>query len=96
MPNHSRNMSSSIRVLWTDECEMEFPKGPWSVAKEIGGLNSYQENEKSEFACSSRPGVTGVRWALEEVDAEPTGRLFLTVVGPVLMLDACSVLSGQF
>ncbi|KAG5530667.1 hypothetical protein RHGRI_025585 [Rhododendron griersonianum] len=33
-------------ALWTDGCKMEFPKGSWSVAKEIRGLNSDQENEK--------------------------------------------------
>ncbi|KAF7132829.1 hypothetical protein RHSIM_Rhsim09G0019900 [Rhododendron simsii] len=77
MPNHSRNMSSSISVLWTGGCDMEFPKGSWSGSKEIGGLNS----DKSGITSSFRPQVRGIRWALEEVDAEPIGRLFWTVVG---------------
>ncbi|KAG5530651.1 hypothetical protein RHGRI_025573 [Rhododendron griersonianum] len=83
----------SIRmvVLWTGGCDMEFPKGSWSGSKEIGGLNS----DKSGIACSFRPGVRGIRWVLEEVDAEPIGRLFWTVVGPVPTLDAFQTRSSK-
>ncbi|KAG5530653.1 hypothetical protein RHGRI_025575 [Rhododendron griersonianum] len=72
---------TGLQVLWTGGCDME-----------IGGLNS----DKSGIACSFRPGVRGIRWALEEVDAEPIGRLFWTVVGPVPTLDACFVLCFDF
>ncbi|KAG5530650.1 hypothetical protein RHGRI_025572 [Rhododendron griersonianum] len=61
MPNHSRNMSSSISVLWTAGCDMEFPKGSWSGSKEIGGLNSAKSGLIAPSSRESEASVGPLR-----------------------------------
>ncbi|KAF7133106.1 hypothetical protein RHSIM_Rhsim09G0014900 [Rhododendron simsii] len=82
----------SIGVIWTDGCDMEFTKGYWSVAEDIGGWNSDQKKENVGI-CMLRPdGNHAIRRALNEFYAEPAKKSIQTVVSPVLTGDSCFVL----
>ncbi|KAF7132400.1 hypothetical protein RHSIM_Rhsim09G0014800 [Rhododendron simsii] len=81
-----------LQVIWTDGCDMEFTKGYWSVAEDIGGWNSDQKKENVGI-CMLRPdGNHAIRRALNEFYAEPAKKSIQTVVSPVLTGDSCFVL----
>ncbi|KAF7132181.1 hypothetical protein RHSIM_Rhsim09G0019200 [Rhododendron simsii] len=70
LPCHGNGLLDRfVHRLRIHGCEMEFLEGSWSVAVEIGGLN--RDPKKEKMLVSVQTGITAIRRALKEVDAEP-------------------------